>query len=174
MTLGGTGEPPHVIDSRLEMSVVAHAGSSIMSWYVVGTPLGPAGRGLVMFVDNVGVTAASKYPAETFEYLTYVCGYEAGMELWRDYRSVPGCRPDIWESEEALADPHFKVNTEMLQAEGMPPRLPCPANFREKEYWQVVNEGLEPIWTGERTFDEVMPDVVQAGQETLDRPSLLT
>ena len=81
------------------------------------------------------------------------------MDIWQVRQSVPGCRPDVWNSEAALADPHFKVYSDMMKADGMPPLLACPANFREKEYWQVVNEGLEPIWIGEKTVDQVIEDV---------------
>jgi ABC-type glycerol-3-phosphate transport system substrate-binding protein len=126
-----------------------------------------------MFVDMVGVTSASQHPKETFMYLTELCTYEAGMDIWQVRKSVPGCRPDVWNSEAALADFHFKVYSDMMNADGMPSKLPLVANFRVNEYWQVVNEGLEPIWLGEKTLDEVMNDVVQAGQAVLDKPSLV-
>jgi ABC-type glycerol-3-phosphate transport system substrate-binding protein len=128
---------------------------------------------MTMWVDMVGATAASEHPAETFEYLTYLCSYEAGMDIWQVRKSVPGCRPDVWNSEEALADEHFKVYSDMLNESGMPPKLPRVDNFRVNEYWQVINEGLEPIWVGEQTFDEVVDSVIQAGQEVLDKPSLV-
>ena len=142
------------------------------SWGVVASPYGSTGRGNTDFVDIVGATAISKHPSETFMFLTDLCSYEAGMDVWQKRGSVPGCRPDVWNSEEALADAHFKVFSEMLAKDGMPPNLPLPANYREKEYWAQIDKSLEPIYLGEKTLDELIDDAVANCQGVLDQPSL--
>jgi multiple sugar transport system substrate-binding protein len=142
------------------------------TWSTVASPYGPAGHGNTQFVDTVGVTAISKYPAETFAFLTELCSYDAGMDIWQKRGSVPGSRPDVWNSEAALADAHFKVFSDMLKKDGMPPKLPLPANFREKEYWSEIDKGLEPIYLGEKALDELIDNALTNCQAVLDQSSL--
>jgi len=142
------------------------------AWGTVASPYGPAGHGNTQFVDVVGVTSTSEHPAEAFAFLTEVCSYEAGMDIWQKRGSVPGSRPDVWNSEAALGDEHFKVFSEMLNKDGMPPKLPLPANFREKEYWSEIDKSLEPIYLGEKELDELIGDAVANCQPVLDQSSL--
>jgi multiple sugar transport system substrate-binding protein len=143
------------------------------SWGVVLSPYGPKGRGQTMFVDMVGVTSGSKYVKEAFTYMTELCSYDAGMDIWQVRKSVPGSRPDVWNSEAATKDAHFKIYADGMKKDGMPPKLPLPVNFREKEYWAAVDKGLEPITLGEKTLDQVMDGAVKSCQEVLDKASLV-
>jgi multiple sugar transport system substrate-binding protein len=145
------------------------------TWGAVPSPKGPKGRGNQFTADTFGVTSASQHPAETFDFLTTIVSYDAGMYVWQVSKSVPGCRPDVINSEAALADPFLKaVVTDVVNEEGIQPKLPCPANFRENEYWQVITEGLEPIWSGETaSVEEIVSAMAATAQQVLDRPSLI-
>ena len=140
---------------------------------IVPTPKGPTGRGNTLFVDMQSVTKVSKHPRETFMYYELLCSHEAGMDLWQVRGSVPGARPDVWQSEAALKDENFRVYSDMVTKDGMPPALPLPANFRENEYWSAMDTGLESIWLAEKTLDQVIDAAQKACQDVLDKPSLI-
>jgi hypothetical protein len=140
-------------------------------WAAAPSPKGPAGRGHVFYIDINGVTANSKHPQEMFEYITYLSSFEAGMDIYQVRKSIPGARPDVWESEAALADPHFQAAAWTVK-EGLPAKQWGPANFRDSEYLSALQEGLDPVWLGEAQLSEVIGDVVSRAQSVLDMPTL--
>jgi multiple sugar transport system substrate-binding protein len=141
------------------------------SWGVAPSPKGPAGRGHVFYIDINGVTSFSKHPNEAFKYLTYVSSYEAGMDIYQVRKSIPGARPDVWESDAAKADPHFQAAAWTVK-EGMPPEQWGPANFRDSEYLAALSEGLDPVWLGDTELKVGIVDVVERAQSILDKPAL--
>ena len=140
-------------------------------WGAAPSPLGPAGRGHVFYIDINSVTANSEHPKETFDYLTYLSSYDAGMDVYQVRKSIPGARPDVWESEAALADPHFQAAAWTVK-EGIPPPQYGPANFREAEYAAALAEGLESVWIGEAELRDVIDLTAERAQAILDKPSL--
>lgn len=142
-------------------------------WGAAPSPKGPAGRGHVFYIDINSVTANSKHPEEAFQYLTYISSQEAGMDIYQVRKSIPGARPDVWDSDAAKADPHFQAAAWTVK-EGIPPRQYGPANFRDAEYLGALTEGLDPIWLGDVKLAETIDQVAERGQSVLDKPSLET
>jgi multiple sugar transport system substrate-binding protein len=141
------------------------------SWGVAPSPKGPAGRGHVFYIDINGVTSNSKHPEEAFKYLTYVSSYEAGMDIYQVRKSIPGARPDVWNSDAAKSDPHFQAAAWTVK-EGLPPEQWGPANFRDSEYMAALSEGLDPVWLGETELKVAIPEIVDRAQSILDKPAL--
>jgi multiple sugar transport system substrate-binding protein len=134
------------------------------------SPKGPGGSiGAVYYVDMFGLTSASKHPDEAFIYMAENCTYQAGMDLWQVAQIIPGARPDVWNSDAAKADPNFLIARDAF-AQSRLPRM--PANLRETEFSKVLADGLQPIWLGQKTTDEVISEVQVACQQVLDLPSL--
>jgi multiple sugar transport system substrate-binding protein len=140
------------------------------TWGTVPMPYGPAGvRGSMYEFDPVCITYTSEHPKETFDYLTYLCTYKAGMDMYQVRVTAPGARPDVWRSDEMLADPHFTVFSTVMD-EILP--LVLPANFRETEYFKTIGEMISEVWIGEKELAEVIDDVQSEAQAILDKPSL--
>jgi hypothetical protein len=93
------------------------------------------------------------------------------MDIYQVRKSIPGARPDVWDSPEAKADPHFQAAAWTIK-EGIPPRQYGPANFRDAEYLAALTEGLDPIWLGEAGLAETIDQVAQGAQAVLDKPTL--
>jgi len=83
----------------------------------------------------------------------------------------PGARIDVWESEALRSDPvngpiHKLIDKARLAC--VPP--PYPPNLRFDEMQRELTMGLDPLWTGASTPEELIPELAKRLQATLDKP----
>ena len=141
---------------------------SEIDWAVAPTPFGPSGiQGHTLFFDPVSVTAQSKHPHETFQFLRSMVTREAGIDLALA-QGYPGCRPDVWASEELTSKPYHDVFAKSLE-DSIP--VAVPANFRLWELYLECLSGLDPLATGtEPDATKVAAALNPKLQAILDRP----
>ncbi len=139
-------------------------------WAVAPMPIGTDTgiRGSMFESDPICVSTNSEYPAETFDFVTYLTTYDAQI---RNYQlmSAPSVRPDVMASDTLQSSALMKVFGSIMD-EALP--LVLPANFRETEYFKTINEMLQVVWLGDRSLEEVIGDVQIAAQEILAKASL--
>jgi len=136
---------------------------------VAPMPKGPTGHMGSMFeCDPACLNANSMYKSEAFQYMEIFATREFQLHNWQNTGRTP-CRPDVFESEDLLADPNMAVFSKIFD-QAMP--LVLPANFRETEYFKTLTEQLSAIWLGQTTVEESIDSIQQAGQAILDQPSL--
>jgi len=137
-------------------------------WMVAPMPKGPAGsRGMFEMDANV-IFAASKAGDATWEYLKTLSSKEAGIKIALA-GSVPGGRPDVWEDPQLNDYPPHAVFTEVMKT--IDP-LVVPANYRYQELEVIAKNDLDPVWLGDKKVDDVIEQLTNDIQQTMDMPPL--
>ena len=137
-------------------------------WGVAPMPKQPNGKLGMFEIDTNSVTKFAKDPDAAFLFATFVASKEAGIDIAKR-GSVPGGRPDVWESEELSDQEHHVVFTKIL-AEC--PGLLLPANYRETELADAFAKGFDPITYGrEVDASKVIKELLPTLQEIVDRPA---
>lgn len=132
-------------------------------------PKGPAGvMGSMYEFDPNCIYRQSRHPEESFEFLKWMANQETGIRI-AEVGSVPGARPDVWEHPRLTQDPMHVVMADIM-SEVMPFR--GPGNYRGLEVQDAITQGLTPIWLGDASPEEVVPDVATEVQRILDQPPL--
>ncbi len=135
---------------------------------VVPMPKGPNGsRGMFEFDANV-LLKTSKAPEAAWEFVKFLNTKEAGVRI-AELGSVPGGRPDVWDDPKLMANPSHAVFAEIMKT--IDPLL-LPANFRNQEIFQVVDNILAPVWLNEKGLTDVMGELTSSLQQVLDKPKL--
>jgi len=136
---------------------------------VAPMPKGPTGNMGSMFeCDPACLNANSAYKSEAFKFMQIFATKDFQLHNWQQTGRTP-CRPDVFESEQLMADPNMVVFKAIFD-QAMP--LVLPANFRETEYFKTLTEQLSAIWLGQTTVEDSIDAIAQAGQDILDQPSL--
>lgn len=129
-------------------------------------PLGSTGnRGSMYENDPLAINSQTEHAEISWELIKYYCK-ENGI-LAADVAAVPGGRPDVWASDELMADPDHE--TFRISMEEATPFL-GPDNFRGEEMNTVMSQIMTPIWNGDQTPEEHVPVAIEAIQEVLDKP----
>jgi len=137
-------------------------------WMVAPMPKGPAGsRGMFEMDANV-IFAASKAGDATWEYLKTLSSKEAGIKIALA-GSVPGGRPDVWEDPQLNDYAPHAVFTEVMKT--IDP-LVVPANYRYQELEVIAENDLDPVWLGDKKVDDVIEQLTNDLQQTMDMPRL--
>lgn len=134
-------------------------------------PKGPTGkRGSQGHVDMWGMYAKSKHRDEAWELHKWFGNKDTAMRLaGLDQAGIPGGRPDAWNDPSVVNRPMYKVFKDFVEKEG-PDVLAMPWNLRMLD-WQRLNEqSLDPLWTGEKSVDQVIAGALGPLQTLLDQP----
>ncbi len=172
--------PEQVVDMMFETGMVANmqsgywgisARARVGDRFVMGAaplPKGPAGvMGSMYEFDPICIYSKTKYPKEAFEWVKWLANQETGIRI-AEVGSVPGARPDVWESPRLTKDPMHNVFKNIMY-NVMPFR--GPGNFRGNEVADAIVQGTAPLWLGKATVKEVVPEVTKAVQAVLDKPA---
>jgi ABC-type glycerol-3-phosphate transport system substrate-binding protein len=131
----------------------------------------PKGRGNVggsdYEIDAMSITATSKVPDQSFEWVKWLTNQESGIRLGEIGGTVGG-RPDVYKSERLLKDPVRRVFLEAMDT--AQPGRPL-YNTRMVEYERVIEQGLMPVWEGQQApTKSFMDELTRQVQVVLDRP----
>ena len=135
---------------------------------VVPMPKGPKGSRAMFEFDSNVILKNSKAPEAAWEFVKYLSTKEAGVRI-AELGSVPGGRPDVWDDPKLMAKPSHVVFAEIMKT--VDPLL-LPANFRNQEVFQAVQNTLAPVWLTEKSLDDVLGDLTSSLQQILDKPKL--
>jgi len=168
------GSPQMFASKKLAMYQSGYWGASGLYQYAPDVPWGvapmpkQAGGKVGMFeIDGNMVTKGAKDPESAFLYCAYMASKEAGIDI-AVRGSVPGGRPDVWESPELSAKPHHVVFTKILKD---CPGLLLPANNKETEFATAFVAGFDPInYAKESDASKVIKTVKPTLQEIANRP----
>lgn len=172
--------PEQVIDMMFETGKVANyvsgywgisAKARVGDRFEMGCtpmPKGPAGVWGSMFeFDPICIYSKSAHPEEAFEWLKWMANQETGIRI-AEVGSVPGARPDVWESPRLTSEPMHVIWADMMD-KCMPFR--GPGNFRGNEVDDAIKQGLGALWENKGTPKEIVPEVAKAVQAVLDLPA---
>ena len=166
-----------VIDMMFETGKVANyvsgywgisAKGRVGDRFVMGCAPGPKGsagvNGSMFEFDPICMYSKCKFPAEAFEFQKWMANQETGIRI-AEVGSVPGARPDVWESPRLTSEPMHVVWSEMMAA--------CepfrgPGNYRGNEVNDAVVQGLGALWLNKGTVEEIVPQVTKDVQTILD------
>jgi ABC-type glycerol-3-phosphate transport system substrate-binding protein len=110
----------------------------------------------------------SEVKEETYEFLRYLCGYEAAWyRITHDFTPCP--RPDIWEDPKMMEDPRHRMFIEYNASENAH-MTGQPANLRTEEIYAAASAALSPIVLGEQTPEEAIGEIRETLQTILDKP----
>jgi multiple sugar transport system substrate-binding protein len=139
-----------------------------LPWGVAPMPVQP-GKKLGMFeIDTNSVSKSAKDPDSAFLYCLFMASKEAGIDI-AVRGSVPGGRPDVWDSKE-LSDKPYHVTFAKILANC--PGLLLPANFKETELSDAFVKGFDPInYAKEADATKVIKDLTPILQEIVSRPA---
>jgi len=115
-----------------------------LPWAVAPMPLQKGGKMGMFEVDTNAVTKFAKDPTSAFLFCVFMSSKAAGIDIAKR-GSVPGARPDVWNSPELTSNPNHVVFSKMM-SDAAP--LLLPANFRENELSDAFQKGFDPINTG--------------------------
>jgi multiple sugar transport system substrate-binding protein len=169
------GSPQMFASKRLAMFQSGYWGASGLFQYAKDLPWGVApmpvqsGNKLGMFeIDTNSVSKTAKDPDSAFLFSTFMASKEAGIDI-AVRGSVPGGRPDVWDSKE-LSDKPYHVTFAKILANC--PGLLLPANFKETELSDAFVKGFDPInYAKEADASKVIKDLTPILQEIVSRPA---
>jgi ABC-type glycerol-3-phosphate transport system substrate-binding protein len=169
------GSPQMFASKRLAMFQSGYWGASGLFQYAKDLPWGVApmpvqpGNKLGMFeIDTNSVSKTAKDPDSAFLFCTFMASKEAGIDI-AIRGSVPGGRPDVWDSKE-LSDKPYHVTFAKILANC--PGLLLPANFKETELSDAFVKGFDPInYAKEADASKVIKDLTPILQEIVSRPA---
>ena len=131
-------------------------------------PVQPGGKLGMFEIDCNSVTKNAKDPEAAFLYCAYMGSKEAGIDIAKR-GSVPGGRPDVWESPELSEKSHHVVFTKVL---AQTPGLLVPANNRDNEYADAFKKGLDEVtFAKEGDATKVVKALQPQLQAILDKPA---
>jgi multiple sugar transport system substrate-binding protein len=169
------GSPQMFASKKLAMFQSGYWGASGLFQYAKDLPWGVApmpvqqGGKLGMFeIDTNSVSKSAKDPESAFLFCTFMASKEAGIDIALR-GSVPGGRPDVWESKE-LSDKPYHVTFSKILANC--PGLLLPANFKETELSDAFVKGFDPVnYAKEADASKVIKDLTPILQEIVSRPA---
>lgn len=131
-----------------------------VSWAVAELPVGPAGPGTFVFTVCYGVPAASQNPEAGWDLVNYLVSPDPLLEFTGQFPVMPG--------RESLAgawtDAHPELEAFLAGAEYARPFQFVPGFTGVLD---VLNDGIQGLASGNRTVDEVIGQVDEAGQAEL-------
>jgi hypothetical protein len=137
-------------------------------WDVAPMPVQSGGKLGMFEIDCNSVTKSAKDPDAAFLYCVHVASKEAGIDIAKR-GSVPGGRPDVWESPELSEKPHHVVFTKVL---AQTPGLLVPGNNRDTEYADAFKKGLDEVtFAKEGDAARVIKALQPQLQAILDKPA---
>lgn len=169
------GSPQMFASKKLAMFQSGYWGSSGLIQYAADIPWGvapmpkqPGGKMGMFEIDANTVTKQAKDPESAFLYCCFMGSKEAGIDI-AVRGSVPGGRPDVWESPELSAKPYHVVFTKILKD---CPGLLLPANLKETELADAFVKGFDPVnYAKEPDASKVIKDLKPILQEIISRPA---
>jgi multiple sugar transport system substrate-binding protein len=137
-------------------------------WDVAPMPVQSGGKLGMFEIDCNSVTKSAKDPDAAVLYCVHMGSKEAGIDIAKR-GSVPGGRPDVWESPELSEKPHHVVFTKVLAST---PGLLVPANNRDNEYADAFKKGLDEVtFAKEGDAAKVIKALQPQLQAILDKPA---
>ncbi|TAK22146.1 MAG: sugar ABC transporter substrate-binding protein [Chloroflexota bacterium] len=169
------GSPQMFASKKLAMFQSGYWGASGLyqfakdiPWSVAPMPIQPNGKRGMFEIDCNSVTKGAKDPDAAFLYCVHMASKEAGIDIAKR-GSVPGGRPDVWESAELSEKEHHVIFTKALATT---PGLLVPANNRDTEYSDAFRKGLDEVTFGkEGDASKVIKALQPQLQAILDKPA---
>jgi multiple sugar transport system substrate-binding protein len=134
-------------------------------WDVAAFPAGPAGRSTSVNSAGIVISKGSQHPDQAWEFVKYAVSASGQTKLTELGFAIPVLH-SLAESptflEQKTAPIRQQVFLDALKYAHVKPV------FKGYEEWaSVVGDGMLPIWTGEKSLDEAMTEVVPAADEVL-------
>lgn len=141
----------------------------MFDWDWTLIPTGPAGRGTCTFIMPWCVSSSTRYPVEAYELICLLTSTE--LALWDVVNKglSPNGSRKAWHSKEiAEVSPAYAAIADWLEEECLP--FPIPWNLRFYEFFDAYANLAEPLFSGEKSWEEQAPIIQRECQEILDLP----
>lgn len=135
-------------------------------WDVAPLPQGPAGMRTMFEFDANTIVQGTEDAQLAWDFIKMTHTKDAGI-LIGELGSVPGGRPDVWESEELMEQKGHSVWADMIANNAEPLRV--PRNYRIRELFVEVDKVLAPVYAGERTVDDVADELETTMTRVLEK-----
>lgn len=134
-------------------------------WDVAAFPAGPAGRATSVNSAGIVIAKGSQHPDLAWEFVKYAVGSSGQTKLTELGFAIPVLQ-SLAESKTFLelktAPIRQQVFLDALKYAHVKPV------FKGYEEWaSVVGDGMLPVWTGEKTLDDAMAEIIPAADEVL-------
>lgn len=136
-------------------------------WDVAPLPQGPAGMRTMFEFDSNTIVEGTENAQLAWDFIKMTHTKDAGI-LIGELGSVPGGRPDVWESDELMEQKGHAVWADMIANNADP--LSVPQNYRIRELFVEVDKVLAPVYAGEKTVDALAEDLKATMQGVLQKP----
>ena len=171
--LEGQGPNQFLLAGRAAMAIDAGRWAAFelldgnVDWAVAPIPKGSRGRDNFFHLSMYAITRNSDSPDNAWEFLKYMVSPEAIKLAVEDMQGIPS-RPKLAKA------PAFKNNALVKRHDALEPFLeslptahkaPYVPNF--EEYNNIIDGGLDPVWTGEETAAEAMPKICERVEEQI-------
>ena len=139
-----------------------------IQWGVVPLPVQPNGKLGTLGVDGNSVPKTAKEPEAGALFCAFMGSKEAGIDIAKR-GSVPGARPDVWESTELASAPGHLV---FAKIQSVAPKHNILANFRDSEFQSTFEKGLDPLRFGqEADAGKLLKQMQPTLQAIVDKPA---
>ena len=139
-----------------------------IDWDVVPLPLQPNGKLGTLGEDCNSVSSTAKEPEMGALFCTFMGSKEAGIDIAKR-GSVPGARPDVWESPELASRKGHMV---FAKAEAVAIKHNILANLRDPEFQTTFEKGVDPLRFGqEGDAGKVLKALPPTLQAIVDKPA---
>jgi ABC-type glycerol-3-phosphate transport system substrate-binding protein len=136
-----------------------------LDWGATPTVKGPAGRGSLSMGDAYSIPSLAKQKDIGWDVLKWMTNKESGVLMCGI--GLCGARPDVYEDPRVKGQP-LQALYNRLVAEGMPFR--GPANLRQVEFNDTVNQVLSSLWSGSAKPDDAfLADANAKVQQVVDK-----
>ena len=131
-------------------------------------PLQQGGKLGTLGVDCTAVSKTAKDRETGALFCAFMGSKEAGIDIAKR-GSVPGGRPDVWESPELAALPGHLV---FAKIQLVAPKHNVLANFRDSEFQTTFEKALDPIEFGQQTdASKLLKEILPSLQAIVDKPA---
>jgi len=131
-----------------------------VEWKAVEIPAGPVKKADVIFVNGIGINAATQYPRAAAAFLFYVTGYENQAEIVKTgfaYSTHP-------EQADLIVDPNDKA---IAQGGLLPDSVVAYWGPNTGKVNDAVSQALERIFLGDQTVEEAFAQAQTEAQTVL-------
>jgi multiple sugar transport system substrate-binding protein len=139
-----------------------------IQWGVVPQPVEANGKRGTLGVDTTAVSKTAKDRDTGALFCAFMGSKEAGIDIAKR-GSVPGGRPDVWESPELASAPGHLV---FAKIQSSAPRHNVLANFRDSEFDATFTKAMDPLRFGqEADAAKLIKQVIPSLQAVVDKPA---
>jgi ABC-type glycerol-3-phosphate transport system substrate-binding protein len=116
---------------------------------------------------ELGIHSDSEHPQEAWELLKFMTGDEMAESFFKDNGHFSARKKD-WENPDLMGDyPVYELAAEAMKEVS---QYPLPWNLRGGEFWDVLSNGLQPVWLGDEGLETALPKTAQGIRAILEKP----